>query len=158
MPWISYLSWVYKMCKRPFKGGASYQKAKAVIDLRDEIMHSRPEPYDHLKVETLAGWRKKLEPLVGKPALDWLPVVGHTVQENEGGRSYYADGSEPTIMKVMKYPIAKWVVDTTEELCDEMLTMMREHPGPKRVTDVASGTMSPDALWLSGMLVGRSAS
>jgi len=158
MPWISYLSCVYTMCNRTFKGTSSYQKARIINELRDEIIHNKPEPSDNLNEKALATWRKKLEPLVGKPALDWLPCVGHMVEHDECRTCFYTDGSEPTIMKFMKHPIAKWVLDTTADLCDEMLEMMRKHPGPKRLTGVDSATCGPDLLWQSGKVIEQSTS
>jgi hypothetical protein len=153
MPWISYLSCIYSMCNRPFKGTSAYQKAKVIIELRDEIIHNKPEPHDHLSEKALASWRRKLEPLVEKNAFDWLPCVGYVAQQEESSPQFFADGSEPTIMKFMKYPIARWVFDATAELCSEMEIMVRTHPGPRRTVAVASGTMCPDPLWQSGKLI-----
>ncbi len=155
MPWIYYLCWVYKICNCRFNGTSSQEKAKVIIELRDEIIHNKPEPIDHLNEKAITSWRNKLKGLVGKDAFDWLPCVGHIIEKDESHIEYYSDGSEPTIMKFMKYPIAKWAFETTTELCDEMLAMTRKYSGPKKVTEVASSTCNPDPLWLSGKLIGE---
>lgn len=130
LPFLSYIRLYYSLNKREFAGTPSELKAKTVVDLRNDLEHDKPEgleDWSNERLEKLAKWRKRLEPLVGKDALRWLPTLPY-VDPLHG----FLIVGEPVVTKFMKYPVAEWAIQATSEVRDEMRQMLFSYPGRKR--------------------------
>lgn len=122
LSFLSYVSLYYSICGNKFEGSHSYEIIKTIIDLRHEIQHDKPEPNNnrsHERIERLIKWQHRLEPLVGKDNLLWLPKI----QYNHDKPAYFQLGGEPIVMKFMKYTVAKWAYDATAEVTKDMHAM-----------------------------------
>jgi hypothetical protein len=111
----------------------SQNKISLITDMRHELEHDKPEPHhddSKERVDALLKWHRRLVPVVGKEALLWQPLI-----RPGGERVGFTIGGEPIIMKFMKYPVAKWVADTTREITNGVSDMMMRHTGKKLVAD-----------------------
>ncbi len=158
LPFLSYMSLYYALCGRPFEGGSTYEKSKTLIDMRHELQHDKPErsnDYSTGRVKKVMKWQRRLQHLVGQAALIWLPRVRHSTEKLDFGL-----GGEPPIMKFMKYPVAKWALEATEEITREMHDLLFEYQGQRKVckestTDIdkrllAQGDPDLRRLWAAG--------
>lgn len=130
LPAIYYFGMYYKLCKKEFKGTNTYQNLDTLVDLRNEIEHDKTETteeYSATRIKEAKKWIKRLEPLIGRENLLWLPKL----QPNEEMQGFTL-GGEPIVMKFMKYPVAKWALKVTRELTKEMKEMMFSYQGKKR--------------------------
>ena len=131
LPFLSYMSLYYSLCGEPFEGTSTAEKSKTLVDMRHELQHDKPEPqndYSTERIEKVLKWQKRLKPLVGEDDLLWLPRVRHS-PEKVG----FQIGGEPPIMKFMKYPVAKWAVDVTREITQEMSDMLFKYQGKRKI-------------------------
>ena len=131
MPFLSYMSLYYHLCGKPFEGTSTAEKSKTLLDIRHELQHDKPESendYSTERVEKVLKWQKRLRPLVGQDALVWLPPIRRS-KEKLG----FQIGGEPPIMKFMKYPVAKWALDVTQEIKQEMNDMLFKYQGRKKI-------------------------
>jgi hypothetical protein len=163
LPFLSYVSLYFSICGEPFEGTAICQKARTIVDMRHELQHDKPEEsndYSTERIDKILKWQKRLIPLVGHESLAWLPRIRRSA-DTKG----FNIGGEPTIMKFMKYPVAKWAFDTTQEIIQEMSDMLFRYQGRRKIRKestadelVASvdNRLSPDEdlelwrLWLAG--------
>jgi len=130
LPFMAYISLYYSLCKKDFEGTSTHNKAKIIVDMRHEFQHDKPETSNEFSGERLdkvLRWRKKLEPLVGKKALLWLPKIRESNEDTE-----LLLGGEPPIMKFMKYPIAKWALESVVDISEEFHDMLVAHKGRKK--------------------------
>lgn len=122
LSFLSYISLYYSICGKKFEGSHPYEITKTIIALRDEIQHDKPEPYydySRERIERVIKWQRRLEPLIGKEELLWLPKIRH---EDEKPTGFQLLG-EPIVMKFMKYTVAKWAYDATASVTKEMHSM-----------------------------------
>jgi len=158
LPFLSYVSLYYSLCGKPFEGTSSGEKVKTLVDLRHELQHDKPEThndYSTERVDKVLKWKKRLEPLVGKEPLMWLPRV-RVSTECVG---FQLQG-EPPVMKFMKYPVAKWAIQAIVEVTDEMTAMLFDYKGRKKlwvekpVEEMVDGRFSSEKdllqLWNAG--------
>ena len=131
LPFLSYVSLYYSLCGKPFEGTSSAEKVKILVDLRNELQHDKPEGVynDRSKehVDKVLKLKRRLEPLVGRETLMWLPRV------RTSEKFPFTLLGEPPVMKFMKYPVAKWAVQATVEVTDEMIKMMLDYKGKKKL-------------------------
>lgn len=131
LPLLSYASLYYALCKKKFEGTASAHNIKIIVAMRNELQHDKPETsddYSSMRVDKVLKWKKKLEPLVGKKGLSWLPRVRQSEE-----RSPFEIGGEPPIMKFMKYPVAKWALESTVKINQEITDLMFAYKGNKKL-------------------------
>jgi hypothetical protein len=131
LPFMSYISLYYSLCKRPFEGTATHEKAKTIVDMRHELEHDKPEETNEHSTERLnkvLKWKSRLEHLVGKEALLWLPRVRRSDEKLQ-----FEIKGEPSIMKYMKYPVAKWALESTVEIHEDMRDMLFQYEGKKKI-------------------------
>jgi hypothetical protein len=131
LPFLSYVSLYYSLCGKPFEGTSSGEKVKTLVDLRHELQHDKPETHAECsreRMDKVLKWKKRLEPLVGKEPLLWLPRV-----RVSGECMGFQLLGEPPVMKFMKYPVAKWAMQATVEVTDEMSTMLFDYKGTKKL-------------------------
>ena len=157
LPFLSYVSLYYSMCGKPFEGTTTALKMKTLVDIRHDLQHDKPEVHDEFseqRVEKVIKWRNRLESLVGKDGLLWLPDC-----RGKGKPSSFGMGGEPPIMKFMKYAVAKWADEATTEACKEMHEMLFAYSGKINLVPYDSlpsrdSRISTDAellrLWQSG--------
>lgn len=158
LPFLAYVSLYYSLCKTPFEGKSTFNKIKIIVGMRNALQHDRPEEseeYSQQRIDEVLKWRKRIEPLVGKEALLWLPRVRQPCEE----RVVLQNLGEPPIMKFMKYPVAKWALDSTVEITKEMNGMLLRYKGKVKLAKepidegLTGGRFSdPDLqrLWCSG--------
>ena len=133
LPFQSYVSLVYHICGNEYAGTDTQNKITVITDIRHELEHDKPESYDeHSKerVDALLKWHTRLIPFIGKEGLLWQPSI-----RPDGRVLGMTIGGEPIIMKFMKYPVAKWVTDSTKKITNEISDMMMRHQGKKLVTE-----------------------
>jgi hypothetical protein len=131
LPFLSYVSLYYSPCGKPFEGTSSGEKVKTLVDLRHELQHDKPETRAECskeRVDKVLKWKKRLESLVGKEPLLWLPRV----RASHECIGFHLQG-EPPVMKFMKYPVAKWAMQATVEVTEEMTTMLFDYKGTKKL-------------------------
>ena len=154
LSFMSYMSLYYSICQQPFEGTSTAEKAKTIIDLRHELQHDKPEGFaiwDDDRIRRVKKWEARLRPLVGDEALKWLPRVRQTPEATG-----FTLGGEPLIMKFMKYPIAKWALEATRSICDEMGVIFGRFQGDKKLCPTngaaPSGKITSDLwrLWYAG--------
>lgn len=131
LPFLSYMSLYYSLCGKPFEGTSTAEKSKTLVDIRHELQHDKPEPendYSTERVEKVLKWQKRLRSLVGQDALVWLSRIRHSEE-----KLHFVIGDEPPIMKFMKYPVAKWALDVTQEITQEMCDMLFQYQGRRKI-------------------------
>lgn len=131
LPFLSYMSLYYHLCKKPFEGTSTAEKSKTLVDMRHELQHDKPESqndYSNERVEKVLKWQKRLISLVGQNDLVWLPRIRRSAEKMD-----FQIGGEPPIMKFMKYPIAKWALDVTQEITQEMNHMLFKYQGRRKI-------------------------
>lgn len=131
LPFLSYMSIYYSMCKRPFHGTMTQRDTAILVDIRHEIQHDKPESsetYSTARIDSILKWRKRLESVLSSDDLLWLPRVRETPE-----KFGFELGSEPAIMKFMKFTLAKWAICTTANICKEMSDMMFQYTGAKKL-------------------------
>jgi hypothetical protein len=130
LPYLSYVSLYFSICKKPFAGTDIEKKMSLILKLRNEIEHDKPgtaPAYTQEKADEVMKWYNRLEPFLGRDALLWLPRVRKT------NPMPFSNSNSSAVMRFMKYPVAKWVSETTSELQEAMHQMVFDQKGPLKL-------------------------
>lgn len=131
LPFMSYVSLYYSLCGKPFEGTVTAEQVKTLVDMRHELQHDKPEnreEYSTVRVNRVLKWRRRLEPLVGAQAIVWQPRVKSSAPDVP-----IQIQGEPTIMKFMKFPVAKWAAEATCQITEQMRSMLFSYKGKKKL-------------------------
>jgi hypothetical protein len=128
---IRFFEHYFKVCKRKFRGTKINDNLKFIYELRDAIVHDKPNESNADIDQEIEQWLARLQPRIKDAELRWLPEIPTL---STSGHPFPACSTN-ALMMVMRYPVAKWVVDTTEQICSELDDMMFNHIGDKRLTD-----------------------
>ena len=118
----------FKICRKRFRGTELYDDLKLIYDMRDVLMHDNP---DNLNVEVedqIDKWISRLRPRIGEENLKWLPRIPTLFPSDHPVPCW---SSCIAVMNVMRYPVAKWILETSKQIISELYQMMSNHKGPK---------------------------
>lgn len=118
----------FKICRKQFRGTELYGDLKLIYDMRDVLMHDHP---DNLNVEVedqIDKWISRLRPRISETDLKWLPKIP-TLYPSD--LPVPCSSSCIAVMNVMRYTVAKWILESSEKIISELEQMMFNHKGPK---------------------------
>ena len=148
---LEYFGIYFSTCNKNFKGTKPYNDLKLIYDIRNDLVHDKPDGLE-AKVETkIDKWIKRIESHVNRSQLRWLPDIptlwasGHPVPSSS---------SCIAVMNIMRYPVASWILEATQSIISELQGMMVAHQGPKRHNSEAwvKGVQFSDELPLDKFL------
>ena len=133
----------FKLCGKPFRGTKTYEDTKLIYDLRDAIVHDRPDDANVDVEQEIDKWIGRLSSRVREEELAWLPEIPTLCPD---GFPVPSESSRVAVMNFMRYPLASWVIQATQHTCSEMSDMYFAFPGAKRLVSCAILTGVPESL------------
>ena len=119
------------MCGKPFRKTDTYDQLKLIYRIRNTLVHDQPDYLNAQIEDDIDKWIKRLQPRIGAAGLKWLPKIPTC---SPSGHLIPSSSSSIAVMNFMRYPLAKWTLETSEQIISELNQMMFEHDGPKRTT------------------------
>ncbi len=121
----------FRICGKPFRETKTYDQLKLIYRIRDTLVHDQPDYLNAQIEDDMDNWIKRLRPHIGDADLKWLPKIPTC---SPSGHVMSASSSSIAVMNFMRYPVAKWAMETSKQIISELNQMMFEHDGPKRTT------------------------
>ena len=133
----------FKICGKPFRGTKTYEDLKLLYDLRDAIMHDRPDDANIQVEQETEKWIGRLRARLTEEDLAWLPEIPALCP---AGHAVPASDSRVPVMNFMRYPLAKWIIEATKVISSEMADMLFAFGGAKRLVSRAELSSVPQSL------------
>jgi len=122
----------FKVCGEKFLGTQLNDDVNLIYDLRDAIVHDQPDRGNAAIDEQMDILIARLRPRLKESDLRWLPKIPTLYPT---GHPVTSSSSQIAVMNLMRYPVAKWVVEATDRIGSHIDHMMSKHTGGKHLTD-----------------------
>jgi len=119
----------FKICGKQFQGTKLQDDLKLIYDIRDVLAHDNPDDLNVEVEEQIDKWVSRLRQRISGNDLKWLPKIPTLFTSDKPVPS---SSSCIAVMNVMRYPVAKWILEASEQIISELEQMMFNHIGPKR--------------------------